>query len=124
MRAALIIVGVVIVGLITVKVLGTTLAPPEYEKQDLGITGPLAIDQVSSALETRAVWREPRGSHSVQDRKRLLVGNIEHGDVFQVTNHARKGSTIWIHIECRNRPELVGWVASPADDPFKAGGVE
>lgn len=119
MRATLIILGILVCAVVVVKVLGSTLGAPEYERTDLGITGPLALDAKGRMLESREVWKEPRDSHSREDRERLFVDRIGEGEVFQVTNHARKGSQVWVEISARDGG-LTGWVHSPSDDPVRA----
>ena len=120
MKAAL-IMGLVALGIFgVVKVLGSTLAPPEYGNSKLRVTGSLELGAVSRADMDTQIWREARGTHSRRDREELLVGTLEKGTVFEVLLHHLNGDDFWVKIRSRSDPTLEGWLISPAEAPMHA----
>jgi hypothetical protein len=65
------------------------------------------------------VWAEPRPTSSRKDRQKMLLGEIQPGEVFVVKKHFRNGSPLWIRLRLRDR-DLEGWIVSLPAEPFVA----
>jgi len=102
-----------------VKVLGSTLSPAEYQHTKTAVRGALGVSSVSVADQTVPVWKEPRPTSTLIERKKNYIDDLKQGETFVVLKHFQNGAPLWIRIRSQDR-DLEGWIVSRPDDPFHA----
>ena len=106
-----------------VKVLGSTLAPAEYQNTPTAVRGALARGALSRADRPIPVWTEPRPTSTRKERIEMRVGDLNVGEKFVVVKHFQNGAPLWILIESQDR-DMTGWIVSTPQDPVHASLVE
>ena len=117
----LLILGIVLgIVALTISALTSASTPGEHDAEETGVTGPLRPGAVSVSKMSVDVWGTPRDSFSRTDRAQLHQGTLMPGDRFRVTKNVWRRGNLWIKIEGLDGVDLVGWVHSPAAEPFRA----